>query len=79
MDIVGKDFIVANVRQYLIRGVNLRRKQPDLFDPTNMSTIPLELSNLSPLIAATLLPFVPVALMIVPLDMILQQLVKLLL
>jgi hypothetical protein len=45
----------------------------------NMSTIPLDLSNLSPLIAATLLPFVPVALMIVPLDVILQQLVKLLL
>jgi len=37
------------------------------------------LSNLSPLIAATLLPFVPVAFMVVPLDVILQQLVKFLL
>jgi len=45
----------------------------------NMSTIPLDLSNLSPLVIATLLPFVPVALMVVPLNVILQQLVKFLL
>ena len=44
-----------------------------------MSTIPLDLSNLSPLVIATLLPFVPVALMVVPLNVILQQLVKFLL
>ena len=45
----------------------------------NMSTIPLDLSNLIPLVIATLLPFVPVALMVVPLNVILQQLVKFLL
>jgi hypothetical protein len=45
----------------------------------NMSTIPLDLSNLTPLVIATLLPFVPVALMAVPLDVLVQQLVNLLL
>src|SRR5262249_10812167 len=45
----------------------------------DMSTVPLDLKNMIPLVIATLLPFVPVALMAVPLDVILQQLVNLLL
>ena len=49
------------------------RRLPDL------NTVPLDLKNLIPLVTATLLPFVPVALMAVPLDVILQGLVKLLL
>ena len=45
----------------------------------NMETIPLDLKDLIPLAIATLLPFVPVALMAVPLDVLLRQLVNLLL
>jgi hypothetical protein len=44
-----------------------------------MATVPLDLNSLRSLIIATLLPFVPVVLMVVPLDVILQQLAKLLL
>jgi len=44
-----------------------------------MGIIPLELKNLVPLVTATLLPFVPVALMAVPLDVLLAQLAKFLL
>jgi hypothetical protein len=45
----------------------------------DMSTVPLDLKDLIPLVIATLLPFVPVALMAVPLDVILQGLANLLL
>jgi len=45
----------------------------------DMSTVPLDLKDLIPLVAASLLPFVPVALMAVPLNVILQGLVNLLL
>lgn len=45
----------------------------------DMRIIPLDLKDLVPLAIATLLPFVPVALMAVPLDVLLQQLVSLLL
>ncbi|MBI3796209.1 MAG: hypothetical protein HY268_04465 [Deltaproteobacteria bacterium] len=41
--------------------------------------LPLDLTDLSPLVIATLLPFVPVALISVPLNVLLQQLTKLLL
>jgi hypothetical protein len=44
-----------------------------------MRTIPLDPKNLSPLSIATLLPFVPVALTVVPIEVILQQSAKLLL
>jgi hypothetical protein len=44
-----------------------------------MGIVPLDLKNLIPLVTATLLPFVPVALMAVPLDVLLQQLAKFLL
>jgi len=44
-----------------------------------MGTIPLDLKDLVPLAAATLLPFVLVALMTVPLDVLLRQLANLLL
>jgi hypothetical protein len=44
-----------------------------------MGTLPLDLKDLIPLAIATLLPFVPVALMAVPLDRLLGQLVNLLL
>jgi hypothetical protein len=43
-----------------------------------MKTIPLDLQDLIPLAIATLLPFVPVALMVAPLDVLLQNLLKLL-
>jgi hypothetical protein len=42
-------------------------------------TIPLDLRDLAPLATATLLPFAPVALMAVPLEVLLQQLANLLL
>ena len=45
----------------------------------DMGTIPLDLKDLVPLAIATLLPFVPVALMAVPLDVLLRQLANLLL
>jgi hypothetical protein len=45
----------------------------------DMGTIPLDLKDLIPLAIATLLPFVPVALMAVPLDTLLRQLANLLL
>jgi hypothetical protein len=45
----------------------------------DMKIIPLDLRDLVPLATATLLPFVPVALMVVPLDVLLQQLTHLLL
>jgi len=45
----------------------------------DMSTVPLDLKDLIPLAIATLLPFAPVALMAVPLDVLLQGLVSLLL
>jgi hypothetical protein len=44
-----------------------------------MGIVPLDLKNLIPLVTATLLPFVPVVLMAVPLDVLLQQFAKLLL
>jgi hypothetical protein len=44
-----------------------------------MAIIPLDLRDLAPLATATLLPFVPVALMAVPLDVLLQHLANLLL
>ena len=43
----------------------------------DMRTIPLDLKDLVPLAMATLLPFVPVALMAVPLDVLLRQLANL--
>jgi hypothetical protein len=45
----------------------------------DMGTIPLDLKDLIPLVIATLLPFVPVALMVVPFNVILRQLANLLL
>jgi hypothetical protein len=45
----------------------------------DMGTIPLDLKDLIPLVIATLLPFVPVALMAVPLNVLLRQLANLLL
>jgi hypothetical protein len=46
---------------------------------SEMRTLSLDLKDLVPLVIATLLPFAPVALMIAPLDVILQNLVKLML
>lgn len=45
----------------------------------DMKSLPLDLKDLIPLIIATLVPFVPVALMTVPLDVLLRQLANLLL